>query len=339
MDPVHIIGAGPAGTAAAIAARSAGRPVLLSEKSRFPRHQVCGEFLSPEISTVLEQLGLWQEFLRAGPAPIHHLVLHFGTRTLRSRIPGCAFGLSRYRLDRLLLDQAVALKAMVKRAVAASPAGVRQGGAGPVVVASGRYAMAPPGDRLFGFKAHFQGPSEDAVELFFFSGGYVGVSPVEGGTTNVCGIASEQLLRAHSFQIDSLLPLSEPLTDRLRPLSRSMKWLVTGPLVFGRRTDQFLGDFVYPAGDALGFIDPFTGCGILNALTTGWMAGLAAAREEPSPLYLQQCRRALARPFQVAALFRTALRRGWADHLAPLVPVHMLFRLTRPVRAEANRRT
>lgn len=332
MDSVHIIGAGPAGSAAAIAARSAGRPVLLFEKSRVPRHQVCGEFLSPEISTVLDQLGLWQDFLRAGPAPIHRLVLHFGTRTLRSKIPGCAFGLSRYRLDRLLLDQAVALKATVKRALSPSPAALREAAAGPVVLAGGRYAIAPPGDRLFGFKAHFQGPGDDAVELFFFSGGYVGVSPVEGGTTNVCGIAPEQVLRAHHFQIDSLLRSSDPLTERLRPLSRSMKWLVTGPLVFGRRTDSSLGDFVYPAGDALGFIDPFTGSGILNALTTGWMAGLAAARENPSPLYLQQCRRALARPFQVAALFRAALRKGWADHLAPLVPVHMLFRLTRPVR-------
>jgi len=42
---IRVIGAGPAGAAAAIAARLEGVEVDLFEKSRFPRQKVCGEFL------------------------------------------------------------------------------------------------------------------------------------------------------------------------------------------------------------------------------------------------------------------------------------------------------
>lgn len=334
MRTVHILGAGPAGAAAAIAARSEGCAVTLIEKSRLPRHKVCGEFLSPEVCRLLEQLGVWQEFLRAAPAPIHRLALRFGARSRQYKLPGCAYGLSRYRFDRLLVDQAIALKTVLKTGGAPDGAPAPSASAEPpaaTVLATGRNAMAPPGDRLFGFKAHFRGSAEDAIELFFFAGSYVGVSPIENGLTNVCGVAPEQLLRSHDFQIDGLLDACAPLTERLSPLSRTMQWLTVGPLVLGSRWDHEPDERVYPAGDVLGFIDPFAGTGILNALLTGRMAGLAAAQGLSSQAYLQQCRRLLAKPFRTAALIRTALAKGWAERLAPLIPASWLFRRTRPV--------
>ena len=45
-----IIGGGPAGTSAAISAARSGASVLLFERGRFPRHKVCGEFVSPNLS-------------------------------------------------------------------------------------------------------------------------------------------------------------------------------------------------------------------------------------------------------------------------------------------------
>lgn len=332
MRTVHILGAGPAGAAAAIAARSEGCAVTLFEKSPPPRHKVCGEFLSPGASRLLERLGLWEEFLRAAPAPIHRLVLHLGARSKHFKLPGCAYGMSRYRFDRLLVDHAVALKAVLR--TGSAPAVAPEGSAGApaaTVLATGRSAGAPPQDRLFGFKAHFRGPFQDSLELFFFSGCYVSVSPVENGFTNVCGLGPEDLLRSHDFQIDRLLEACAPLTERLSPLSRTMQWLTVGPLPLGSQWDQKPEERVYPAGDALGFIDPFTSSGILNALLTGRLAGLAAAQGLSSQAHLEQCRRALARPFRTAALIRTALRKGWAERLAPLVPGGWLFRRTRPV--------
>src|SRR6478752_5069761 len=111
MKRISILGGGPAGSAAALAALRMGtrdRAVRVIEKSRFPRHKVCGEFFSPEIAPELEQLGAWHAFLAAGPARVRRTALHFGTCTKSSRLPEPAFGLSRYAFDSIMLDQALA---------------------------------------------------------------------------------------------------------------------------------------------------------------------------------------------------------------------------------------
>ncbi|HXM76614.1 MAG TPA: NAD(P)-binding protein, partial [Thermoanaerobaculia bacterium] len=50
-----VVGAGPAGSAAAAVLASAGRRVLMLEKDRFPRAKVCGEFLSGDALLSLER--------------------------------------------------------------------------------------------------------------------------------------------------------------------------------------------------------------------------------------------------------------------------------------------
>ena len=103
------------------------------------------------------------------------------------------------------------------------------------------------------------------------------MSSIEKSITNVCGISQEETLRNCAFNPDELVSRYYPLAERLKPMRRKFKWLMVGPLSF---TKEFIaeGPHVYPAGDALGFIDPFTGSGILNALLTGALAGQAAAR-------------------------------------------------------------
>src|ERR1700722_3581491 len=139
----NILGGGPAGSAAALAALREGGAARVIEKSRLPRHKVCGEFFSPEIEPELERLGAWDAFRAAGPARVRRTVLHFGTRQKSSRLPTPAFGLSRYAFDLMLLDQARAAGAEVM-----SEAGEES----PLIVATGRHAIATPrGRRLFGF--------------------------------------------------------------------------------------------------------------------------------------------------------------------------------------------
>ncbi|MCL5743071.1 MAG: hypothetical protein M1541_03945 [Acidobacteria bacterium] len=324
IQSIDIIGAGPAGSAAAIAAVE-GCTVQLFEKSRLPRHKVCGEFLSPEVAGVLKSVGVWDDFERLGPASIRRFSLHAGKRSKHATLPDCAYGLSRYEFDRLLLEKAVALGAvLVRERVGRVPGDRRR------VLACGRRSVAAPGNRLFGLKAHFRGPTDDSVELFFFEGCYVGVSCVERSITNVCGIAPETVLRSHGFDMDAVLGRSRPLADRVRPLVRTMPWLVTGPLVFSGPGADEAGRSVYPAGDALGFTDPFAGTGILNALLTGRLAGIAAAHAFSSERYFADCRHALSRAFRVHSLVRGTIAAGWAEFLMPLVPASWLFRLTRP---------
>jgi len=321
VSAISIAGAGPAGSAAALAALAQGAQVRLFEKSQFPRHKVCGEFLSPEIQPALESLGVWSAFLKASPAPIRSVRLYFGHHEKNWRLPQPAFGLSRYSLDKLLLDCAVSRGAELIREV--FPSTLQ-----PAILAYGRMAVATGENRLFGFKAHFTGPAENAVELFVGRDAYAGVSLIEDGATNVCGLAPESQLWAHGFDIDSWIGAWPALHDRLRPLTRSMDWLITGPLVFSARLHSWNGP--YRIGDALGFIDPFTGSGILSALMTGTLAGVAAARRTPCREYLRECARALRRQYRVSSLVRFAIRSGLAGAAARLLPGNLLFSLTRP---------
>jgi hypothetical protein len=205
-------------------------------------------------------------------------------------------------------------------------------GTAPVIVASGRHASVPhtPGrtSRLFGFKAHFEGPVDDAIELFFFDGCYVGVNSVEEGRTNVCGLGPEEFLGRYQFDYDQVVRLSPALAARLHPLTRSMKWMSTGPLRYGQAFDR-AGD-QYLAGDALSFVDPFTGSGLVAAVKTGALAGIFAARGEPVAAYLAHCHKSLKKPFEVASVLRMALDRGWAERVAGIIPGRLLFALTRP---------
>ena len=330
---VRIMGGGPAGSAAAIAALSETNSVHIVEKSSFPRHKVCGEFFSPEIATLLDSLGLWQEFLRLRPAQIRRTILHFGFRASESKLPEGGFGLSRYEFDRLLFQKAIAAGATTSRQRLERASFVAQSGPSKSdyeVLAIGRKSIAARGRRLFGFKAHFEGPVNDAVELFFFRGCYIGVSAIENGITNICGIAPEETLRACAFHIDDFLAGWPPLADRVRPLSRMSRWLTVGPLVFGSQWQHLAGRDIYPAGDALGFIDPFTGLGLVTAVGTGRLAGLAASRQSSVKQHLSNCRRAVRGPFCLAAAFRAILGAGLAQSLGPLIPAGWLFQMTRP---------
>lgn len=320
MNPIQIVGAGPAGSSAAIAALQNGRDVALVEKSRFPRHKVCGEFFSPEIAPLLERLGVWESFLACRPAAIQNLELHFGSFDRRCKLPEPAYGLSRYRFDDLLFQHALQFGAKQELDCDGQP----------TILAHGRSSAAARGGRLFGFKAHFEGTIHDAVELYFFSGCYVGINPVENGITNVCGLGPEHILHSHGFDFDSLVNSSVKLRERLRPMNRVMRWHTVGPLIFQNRFRANHTPGQYPAGDALSFVDPFTGSGLLSAVLTGSLAGIAAARGTEVDPYLRECRRHLQSPFLFSSLMRTLLANGWAERLAGFIPGEWLVRLTRP---------
>jgi menaquinone-9 beta-reductase len=328
MADILIAGGGPAGASAAIAARLEGSAVRLMDRAKTVRHKVCGEFISPEAAEILEKLQVWDDFRMLGPHPIRRCLLHLGRRVEQWRLPECAWGLSRLQLDGLLLDKAGAFGAIVSRGESfdgrtPNPPNDR------VILACGRQQTAPRGDRLFGFKTHFEGPSDDAVELFFDAHGYVGVSGIENGLTNVCGLATESFLRAHACDFDELVLRSRPLVERLRPLRRRMRWIVTGPLSFTAPANRSFDSNIYPAGDSMGFVDPFTGSGILNAIVTGRLAGLAAARRISTSEYVKSCRALLRGPFFISSILRRLACHTELHWLAPCLPCRALFRLTR----------
>lgn len=221
MRDVVVVGAGPAGSTLAVALARKGWDVLLIEREAFPRHKVCGEFLSPDAQDTLHQLGLLRHLTTLAPVPLTHanLITPAGT-ALRTALPGQAWGLSRYAMD-------AALAAAARRQGATLWTGttvtawqargnyydVQLRGAGQaatitaraVIVACGRHSLAglPPRTaaskrlsgwrRCVGVKGHYTGiKMPPQVELFLFAGGYVGINPIEGERANVCMLIDYQ---------------------------------------------------------------------------------------------------------------------------------------------------
>ncbi len=320
---MRVIGAGPAGATAAIAALRHGASVRLFEKSTFPRHKVCGEFLSSDAAVIFERLGIFPAFLALQPWTVRGVHLSIGCATKRWVLNEPAFGISRFALDAFLARQACASGAELIRETASDFTG-------PVVIAGGRRKSSRTGQRHFGFKAHFDGPVSDSIDLYFDRAMYVGINCIEGGTTNVCGLAPEDLLRRFDFNPDALMAEMPALTERLQGFSRRMGWLITGPLVYAGDFDKNGPEDVYPAGDALGFIDPFTGSGMLGAITTGFLAGRACALQTPASQYRAACQKVLGTQYRAASIFRKLVVCGIAEKAAWLVPGSQLFQLTRP---------
>ena len=115
-----IIGAGPAGSSAAILLARAGWSVALVEKQRFPRRKVCGECIAASNLPLLDALGIGAGFEASAGPDLHRVALMQGARTILADLPAAdhprhAWGraLGRETLDSLLLEQARADGAVV----------------------------------------------------------------------------------------------------------------------------------------------------------------------------------------------------------------------------------
>ena len=223
-----IIGGGPAGAAAAITAARSGASVLLLERGRYPRHKVCGEFVSAEAIGLLKWLlGEFADDLFRAPIALTESRLFLDGRTIHVPIRPAAVSIARYDLDLALWKAACREGAAayqetaVQRVEGGNPFRIQTSAgefrARAVINASGRWSNlnwsnlkrsnlnwpnsnrshakpVPPhrngGPRWLGLKAHFYGEMEPVVDLYFFEGGYCGVQPVRNGasTVNVCAL-------------------------------------------------------------------------------------------------------------------------------------------------------
>ena len=103
--PVTIIGGGLAGLTLGIGLRQHGVPVSVQEAGDYPRHRVCGEFISGGGQVVLERLGLLADFQKAGA--VYARTAMFVCGTARSPVRQMAIPalcLSRHKMDALLAE-------------------------------------------------------------------------------------------------------------------------------------------------------------------------------------------------------------------------------------------
>lgn len=102
---VLIVGAGPAGSAAAITLAGAGFDVVLIDQQAFPRDKICGDGLIPDAHHALRRLGLLDAVLARARSVRHVAVI--GPRGGRIDVPGTLAVLPRRELDAMLCQAAV----------------------------------------------------------------------------------------------------------------------------------------------------------------------------------------------------------------------------------------
>jgi flavin-dependent dehydrogenase len=136
---------------------------------------------------------------------------------------------------------------------------------------------------LVAFKAHLEGArvAEGACEIYFYRGGYGGLSGVEGGLSNLCFIVPARDVRARGSDagrvMREVVQSNRRAAETLSGARVSSPWLAVALEGFGRfRVVPAPG--LFAVGDAASFIDPFTGSGMLMALESGELAATVLAR-------------------------------------------------------------
>lgn len=276
-----VVGGGPAGCACAITAARAGARVLLLEKDRFPRHKVCGEFVSPESLQLLDWL-LGEECFQDRPE-IDGARIFSLRKTISFPISPPAKSIARYDLDAELLAAARRAAAQAKEEVTvleANPGPVCQVRtktgtftARAVVNASGRWSQITQrtakksNSKWIGLKGHFrEAHAPNSVDLYFFHGGYCGVQPVSENSVNACAMVRADAARS----LEDVLTMHPELKKRSHDWSPLFPAITTSQLYF--RAPQTECNGMLLAGDAAAFIDPFAGDGISLALQSGTLA-------------------------------------------------------------------
>lgn len=136
------------------------------------------------------------------------------------------------------------------------------------------------------FKAHFDDAqvANGVCEIYFYRGGYGGLSGVEGGASNLCFIVSADDVRRHGSDPEAVMREVVMKNARagytLATAHTRTPWLSVALEGFGQRTLTPAGGLL-TIGDAAAFIDPFTGSGMLLALESGQLVAEVVSRNLP----------------------------------------------------------
>jgi flavin-dependent dehydrogenase len=305
---IAIVGGGPAGTAAAITASRSGLKTILFERGRYPRHKVCGEFISPESHQILvDLLGSNNEILR-GASAITHARMFADGRSIHFQLPQPAWSIARHDLDAELWKAAEAAGAVCIQSTtvnSVSATGLSTTGtqvhATTIVNASGRWSnlrpVSPPGGpRWIGVKAHFSGEhAPPSTDIYFFAGGYCGIQPIGPNLLN-----ASAMVRANvATSLEEVFAACPDLWLRSRAWEQATESITTSPLIHA--TPEPVTNNILNAGDAAGFVDPFVGDGISLALRSGVLAASCAGNPKR---YATEYARQFSRVFKSAAMAR-----------------------------------
>ncbi|MBX7124859.1 MAG: NAD(P)/FAD-dependent oxidoreductase [Cyclobacteriaceae bacterium] len=291
MEKVGIVGGGLAGLVASVVLARNGIQCILFEKREYPFHRVCGEYVSNEVLPFLKEAELFPSHL--DPPHIDRLWLtSVGGRMAEMPLSLGGFGVSRKSFDFFLYQKALAAgvdvrcgieimaierareKFLIRSADETFETDVvigAQGKRSRIDVQQGRAFMTKRSPYA-GVKYHAMTKQpRDTIALHNFSGGYCGVSQVEGGVSNICYLVHRNQLRRHGSvkELERKVLWNNPF---LRELFTESQWQFDKPEVISEITFEVkepVYNHILMVGDAAGMITPLCGNGMAMAIRSG----------------------------------------------------------------------
>ena len=272
LKPITIVGGGLAGLTLGIGLRQRGVPVVIHEAGHYPRHRVCGEFISGRGQGTLARLGLRELFDQAGAISARTTAFFSATLSTAPRpLPLPAICLSRFSLDAALAKKFCELGGELL-------AGNRFSGdfGEGIIRATGRQLQTEPsGARWFGLKIHARNIMLTAdLEMHVSPHGYVGLCKINDGEVNVCGLFRKRADENSKVKTRQELlrgPPGSPLRQRLANATFddnsfcAVAGLSLHPQRAAARSEISIGD-------AITMIPPVTGNGMSMAFESAELA-------------------------------------------------------------------
>jgi menaquinone-9 beta-reductase len=336
---VLVVGAGPAGAAAALTARRRGLDVRVVDKAAFPRDKTCGDGLTTAALRSLEHLGVDVTGL-PGYMAVRETVL-VGPDGRRVSLPLAEDGdyaavVPRVELDAAIVDAARSSGVDVRDGVAVTAIDADGDGvtattadgsvrARFLIAADGHYSfvrrcLGPPAPPDLGtwhaFRQYFRGVDDPRLYVLFEADllpGYAWVFPLPEGRANVgFGVlrrpgTSGKELNARWRELLTRPSVRTVLGPAAEPEATHRAWPIPASFEYDALAD---GRVLY-VGDAANAVDPLTGEGIAQAIETAMIAVDAIATGEAESVgarYRERVRRALGRDLRFAAALQRVLR-------------------------------
>jgi flavin-dependent dehydrogenase len=263
---VFVIGGGPAGLAAAIAARQRNLRVIVADGNTPPVDKPCGEGLLPDARAAAERLGL--SIPESIGFEFRGVRFHAGERRVEADFPrGCGIGVRRTALHQWLIGMAERAGADLRWATPVSRISeisarwiVGSDGAASRVRTQAGLEATLWNSRRFASRRHFAvEPWTDCMEIYWGPGCQIYVTPVARNEVCLSLISRQPTLRL-SEAIDRSFPALRQRLDGAAPTSRER-----GTVTATRRLRRVTSGNVALIGDASGSVDAITGEGICLA--------------------------------------------------------------------------
>ena len=336
---VIIIGGGLAGLCNAIHLSKLGKKVLLIEKNEYPKHKVCGEYISNEVLPYLDFLEV--NPFDSGAVRINNFQLSTTkSNIISAKLPLGGFGISRYTLDLVLSEKAKENGVTILQDTVSNVTFLKDvfqvetkdnniftskitigafGKRSLLDVKMGRNFIQKKSPYL-GVKIHVKGNfKEDLVALHNFKGGYCGVSKVENNAINLCYITNyatfKQYKNIEDFQEQVVFK-----NNYLKEIFHSSEALFEKPLSISQisfETKKPVENHILMCGDSAGMIHPLCGNGMSMAIQSAQLAsklilnyfnGEIETRKELEKQYIRQWNRKFSLRLKaghfIAMLFR-----------------------------------